>query len=353
MGAATAYYLKQLGHSKLASVTVVEAVGVAQAASGRAGGFLASSWCDHCATKELTRRSYSLHSSLASSLGKDISYRCLDTISIPIGPKGKSDRGAPKWVEGALSRPEVLGTPEDTAQVHPKLLTTALMEASDAEVILAKVVGGQTENGRVKGIELEGGRVVPCDVAVLCMGPWTEQGLTWWGLPGIGIGGNRAHSVTFRLPPDHTVDATALFLSACPVKCNDPEVYPRPDNTVYVCAGGSKDSLPVPQDPDKVEQNPDTIDKVLQVAKQVSSQLAVDDWEPSACYLPTTKDGDPCIGEVPGVSGLYMAAGHSCWGILQGPATGEALAQLILEGRTHNVDITPFDPARFFPSQDY
>ena len=30
----------------------------------------------------------------------------------------------------------------------------------------------------------------------------------------------------------------------------------------------------------------------------------------------------------------------------KGPATGEALAQLILEGRTHNVDITPFDPAR-------
>ena len=56
------------------------------------------------------------------------------------------------------------------------------MESSDAEVILAKVVGGQTENGRVKGIELEGGRVVPCDVAVLCMGPWT---------------GRRDHSVCF------------------------------------------------------------------------------------------------------------------------------------------------------------
>ena len=79
------------------------------------------------------------------------------------------------------------------------------------------------------------------------------------------------------------------------------QVYPRPDNTVYVCAGGSKDSLPVPADPAKVlqrptnfrlyhlyllvvlveysflkhtyppqvEQNPDTIEKVLQVAKQV------------------------------------------------------------------------------------
>ena len=30
------------------------------------------------------------------------------------------------------------------------------------------------------------------------------------------------------------------------------QVYPRPDNSVYVCAGGSKDSLPVPQDPAKV-----------------------------------------------------------------------------------------------------
>ena len=94
-------------------------------------------------------------------------------------------------MEGALSRPEVLGTPENTAQVkrgtlapvhllcfkvHPKLLTEALMEASDAEVVVAKVVGGQMDNeGRVKGVELEGGRVLPCDVAVLCMGPWTGQ----------------------------------------------------------------------------------------------------------------------------------------------------------------------------------
>ena len=49
------------------------------------------------------------------------------------------------------------------------------MEASDAEVIVAKVVGGQKEGGRVKGVEVEGGRVLPCDVAVLCMGPWTGQ----------------------------------------------------------------------------------------------------------------------------------------------------------------------------------
>ena len=47
------------------------------------------------------------------------------------------------------------------------------MEASDAEVVVAKIVGGKVEQGRVKGVELEDGRVLPCDVAVLCMGPWT------------------------------------------------------------------------------------------------------------------------------------------------------------------------------------
>ena len=58
-------------------------------------------------------------------------------------------------------------------KVHPKLLTEALMEASEADVVVAKVVGGQTEGGRVRGVELEGGRILPCDVVVLCMGPWT------------------------------------------------------------------------------------------------------------------------------------------------------------------------------------
>ena len=49
------------------------------------------------------------------------------------------------------------------------------MEASEADVVVAKVVGGQTEGGRVRGVELEGGRILPCDVVVLCMGPWTGE----------------------------------------------------------------------------------------------------------------------------------------------------------------------------------
>ncbi len=39
-------------------------------------------------------------------------------------------------------------------------------------------------------------------------------------------------------------------------------------------------------------------------------------------------------------------AGHSCWGILNGPATGKALAEMICTGASECVDLSPYDPAR-------
>ena len=58
IGASVAYHLAQLGRAK--DVTVVEATGVACAASGFAGGFLARSWCSGTATDELARVSFDM-----------------------------------------------------------------------------------------------------------------------------------------------------------------------------------------------------------------------------------------------------------------------------------------------------
>ena len=66
-----------------------------------------------------------------------------------------------------------------------------------------------------------------------------------------------------------------------------------------------------------------------------------------ACYRPITADGLPLIGRVPGVAGAYVATGHSVWGILNAPATGEAMAELIVDGAAHKVDLQPFDPSTY------
>ena len=44
-----------------------------------------------------------------------------------------------------------------------------------------------------------------------------------------------------------------------------------------------------------------------------------------------------------------MATGHSVWGILNAPATGEAMAELILDGAARTVDLDAFDPGRLPP----
>jgi glycine/D-amino acid oxidase-like deaminating enzyme len=44
--------------------------------------------------------------------------------------------------------------------------------------------------------------------------------------------------------------------------------------------------------------------------------------------------------------GAYMATGHNVWGILNAPATGEALAELIVEGVAFSADLAPFDLIR-------
>ena len=61
---------------------------------------------------------------------------------------------------------------------------------------------------------------------------------------------------------------------------------------------------------------------------------------------PVTPDGLPAIGRLPGFPNVYVATGHQMLGVTLAPSTGHALAQLLLEGRSE-IDLTPFDPARF------
>jgi len=352
IGCSTAYYLTKAGYS---NVCVVEAVSVAHAASGRAGGFLAKDWCDQGPTKHLARRSFQLHQQLASDLDTDIGYRRLKTLSVTVADKenraekDRSDGMVPSWVDGNLSRSEVIGQHDSTAQVHPALLTSALMCAAQqkgAKLIEQKVVGANYSGENISSINLVNGETLTGDVFVLCMGPWTSIGLGWFNKAAV-ISGKRAHSVSLIVEPG-CVDDTALFLQYkddYEGKSIEPEVYPRPDGSVYVCGSG-RDDTPLPPDPAHVAVDPEACKKLVNLAGKVSGKLVGKlGVTNSACYLPCSRDSTPVIGAVPGYKQLYIASGHYCWGILQGPATGEALAEMITTGQTPEI-LNPFKPSR-------
>lgn len=49
-----------------------------------------------------------------------------------------------------------------------------------------------------------------------------------------------------------------------------------------------------------------------------------------ACARPQSLDGRPLVGEIPGIEGLWLAAGHGPWGISTGPASARMVADGVL-----------------------
>ena len=52
-----------------------------------------------------------------------------------------------------------------------------------------------------------------------------------------------------------------------------------------------------------------------------------------------TPDDHPIVGAVPGVAGLYIAAGFSGHGFMHSPATAQLIVEEMLDGRAHTLDI--------------
>jgi sarcosine oxidase subunit beta len=60
-----------------------------------------------------------------------------------------------------------------------------------------------------------------------------------------------------------------------------------------------------------------------------------------------TPDDQPILGKLPQIEGLYSCAGFSGHGLMHGPGAGLLLAEEILDGRAHTVDIDPLRYSRF------
>lgn len=123
-------------------------------------------------------------------------------------------------------------------------------------------------------------------------------------------------------------------------KSSEPELYARPDGTAYLC--GPTDDEPLPERADQVKVDPSAIATLKAEAILISpkhlAQEAVIDAE-QACFLPSNaRTGTPILDVLS--PGLFLASCHSCWGILQGPASGMAMSELILDGKVTCCDIS-------------
>ncbi|KAK7757233.1 hypothetical protein SLS62_000782 [Diatrype stigma] len=296
--------------------------------------------------------------------------------------------GAPAdldWIDPSYSLLgyEGMGTPADTAQVHPELFTRSMAQmAEDAGVRIitgARVTSintttdDETETETVESVtyvrkdssdgDNETDHTLPATDVIIAAGPWTSR-----LLPQIPVTASRAHSIVVRTPGAAALSPYALFTSIAlpagfpepttggrvPLRraaYAEPEIYARPDGTAYAC-GPTDASEPLPETTAGVRVDEARCADIAAQIAAVSAELGGGGGgggkkgeviAKQACYLP---QGGPFIGPVPGLRGAVVAAGHTCWGIQNAPATGKLVSELVLEGRARSARLGGCDPAR-------
>lgn len=276
------------------------------------------------------------------------------------------------WVDADATRGyEEMGTPATTAQVHPYLFTTSiakLAQEKGVEVVYGQAISIDTEksshgNDRVKSViyktqEDGSTQTLQADRVVLSAGPWTQR--IW---PSAPISALRAHSVCIR--PSRPISAYALFTSiALPGgkgrkrgEVVSPEIYARPNMEAYACGEGDT-LVELPSLSSEVAVDEKRCEAIVAHVSAISAELR--DGEVTArqaCYLPNVDQnqipgrepggGGPIVGVSGEVSGLVIAAGHTCWGIQNGPGTGKLVSEFVFDGKAKSAKVDPLDPKRF------
>lgn len=407
IGSTTAYFLTR--HPKynprLHSIYLLEATSIASGASGKAGGLLALWAYPSC----LVPLSFKLHADLAKEHGgaEKWGYRGVGVGQIELNGrpvaarpkaaanaegKGEDIRGLHRedvasdgnvslekrsaesyanlrkmglpddldWVaeECALGY-ESMGSPRDTAQVHPYQFTTAmasLAEEKGATVILGavdKIESSASGEHTIRYTDkaTKALQSVSATDVIITAGPWTKS--VW---PGAPIGSLRAHSVTIR--PTRPVSAYCLFTSlSLPKNFREggpksraqyvtPEIYARPNNELYACGEGDH-LVPLPKSTAEVEVDDSRCQDIVDYCASFSDEMRDGTvLVRQACYLPQVETGaGPLVGPT-NTKGVYIAAGHTCWGIQNGPGTGKLMSEFIFDGKAVSANVSSLDPRK-------
>lgn len=261
-GVSCAYHMHESSSLPIGStITILEAKGLASAASGKGGGFMARGWGDGTSTRQLHEVSFDMYETLSAKLGVS-SYRKLPVIGVSPGTTNRRkmkhptalEGMIPNWLDGSYSNVSPMGNGDDTAQVTPSEFVAKMMEyvnvhgqSPGIKLIIGKCVGIEsdidedgitrvvtgvryrTECGDEHGDEGEENEllVLQADDVIVASGPWACQAEDWFGMEEGGGGGDmsfpmegvKSTSIVWRPPVDdesgmdmpHAVDATALF----------------------------------------------------------------------------------------------------------------------------------------------
>lgn len=168
------------------------------------------------------------------------------------------------------------------------------------------------------------------DRLVLAAGVWSAELLKPLGLP-VPLVAERGYHVEFPAPDVHLnnsvmdVDAKVVASSM--------------QGGLRVAGTAEFGNINAPADPRKQSI-------LTEQAKAMLPELGTSNTRFWMGRRPSFPDSLPALGAVAEKPGLFLAFGHSHYGLMMAPKTGELVADL-LSDRSPNIDLSPFSLARF------
>lgn len=349
VGTATAAFLAEAG----ARVVLWERATIGAGASGRNSGVVQHP--SDPVLVELYRESVAI-------------YRALEGFALPAAPAGLLYLGLDPAPVEALARELAVAQPElqpaflgpgEASRLEPALAAdvsacrlemghpvppaaatrafASRAERAGAEIRLGVEARVWRTGGRAAGVEVDGERV-PAGSVVVAAGPWSSAIIdpsgTWrpirplWGV---------VATVGLPDPPSHVLEEIAIDAGI------EPGGEPSGLDFSLVTATGASSlgSVFLDDEPDAASLVPRLVARGARFVPPIARAPVVG---VRACARPLSADGRPLVGPLPGVEGLWIAAGHGPWGISTGPASARQLASALLGGGGLPAAT---DPARF------
>jgi sarcosine oxidase subunit beta len=189
--------------------------------------------------------------------------------------------------------------------------------------------------GRAVGVIDNSGRTYEADAVCVVAGPWTDALLAPLGLK-IGIKSERAQLAFFKRLPQlrHCIYIDTIAGS-----------YFRPHGDDLTLAGLGAWKPEAEANPDNFRESNDddfVVAARARLAKRIPAMADAPYSRGHAGIYDVSPDARAVMGPVPGVAGLFVAAGFSGTGFKTAPAVGASMSELILTGSSTTVDLTPF-----------
>ena len=242
----------------------------------------------------------------------------------------------------SISEDEVLAWEPQSGYVDAHMVTTSYgIKAREmgSEISLKNSATGiEIENGRVKAVTTEHGRIEP-PVAVVASGPWSKSVLASCDVdvPLVPV----RHQVASLSRP---VENLALLPMVSDVALS---FSFRPDGLERTMIGfGPAEEV----DMETYNQGVDLevmADALHFLARRIPVMAEAEFRRGWSGLFTTTPDWHPILDAVPGIEGLYCAIGFSGHGFKLSPMVGVTMAELIVEGKASSVDNAPLRFTRF------